>query len=171
MSVQHLASAQEVSPGASTLLSKATVASSPVVFARYSKNDPNMPKQGVQESMHCMSDAFQTATDICAITPVLISIKGQNATPQKWRLAKTPLKFLWQQDVAEGRRLVVELSDDSGPTKGKVESFRSGSKISVLVTPEPENTSDEFYLSAHMIDKDGKRLEAWLLPIAIGEPE
>lgn len=171
MSVQHLASAQEVNPEAPTLLAKATAATSPVVFARYAKNDPSMPKQGVQETMHCISDAFQAATDVCGIMPLLTSVKGQNTSPQKWRLAKTPLKFLWQQEVLEGRKLVVELSDDSGPTKGKIETFRNGNKLSVLVTPEPENQSDEFFLSAHMLDKDGKKLEAWLLPIVIGEPE
>ncbi len=169
LTVQQLASAsQEVKFETPSLLTKAGSSSAPIIIARYPKNDTSVSKQGVQDAVHCISDAYIADSDICAIAPTRIAqTKGQGAPLPKWRLAKMPLKFIWQQEMSEGRRLLVELSDDSGPLKGKTETFRNGSKENVLVTPDQTSTSQELYLSAKITDKNGNKVEDWLLPIPI----
>ena len=163
--VQHLAIASHESTDNSMLAAKQEPSPQPVVIARFAKNDAAFTPQALEQTLHCVSDAFSSTSDLCGPMPVLTS-KAATSLPM-WQMTKMPIKFIWQQQVLSGRKLVVELSDNSGPLKSRAENFRNGDKESIIISPSSEVNSGEVFLVANLYGTDGKRLENWVLPVSI----
>jgi hypothetical protein len=166
LGLQHLASATQELIGDTPRVQRPEGSFQPIVFARYAAGDGSFTAQPIEQTLHCVSEAFSGASDLCGPLPVLTSASIHPSTLPKWQLTKLPAKIFWQQDVPNGRQVVVELRDSNGPLKGG-KSFRKGDKESVVITLGTGASSQDLFLVADVKSVDGKRLENWVLPISV----
>lgn len=164
--LQHVAVASHESAKPEGVQFKTEPSAQPTVIARFTKGDASFTPQPLEQTLHCVGDAYLSAVDLCAPLPVLTS-KSAPSTLPTWKIVKMPVKFIWQQQVQKGRTLVVELNDSNGPVKSKSESFINGDRTSIVVTPGSDAPNRDIYLMANLYGADGKRLENWVLPIAL----
>jgi hypothetical protein len=168
--IQHLAVASHDSIPAPATPVKTESAEQPIVFARFAKADSSIGLQPLQDTLHCQSDSFFPDVDLCGPLPHLTSARGlANVALAKWRLPKMPVNFIWQQQIKGDRKLVVEVIGSEGrPLNSATKSYKRGERESVQISLSANsNAENELYLVGNIYARDGKRVENWILPVAI----